>query len=92
MFVGSVNVGIARSTRSLSGATGTPAGTIGCGIVAGSGAEGDVVDGVADPAVPSGLAVHAPTNDAATMMPTINRQGRSVFCRDVPSLIGSSFA
>jgi hypothetical protein len=33
MFVGSENVGISRSTRSLSGATGIWAGTICCGIV-----------------------------------------------------------
>jgi hypothetical protein len=33
MFVGSENVGIVRSTRSLSGATGMWAGTAGCGIV-----------------------------------------------------------
>src|SRR4029453_11712948 len=33
MVVGSENVGIVRSTRSLSGAPGTLAGTAGCGIV-----------------------------------------------------------
>jgi hypothetical protein len=40
-------------------------GTAGCGIVAGSGLEGDEAGGVAGPMAPSDLDVHAPTIVAA---------------------------
>lgn len=77
MVVGSVNVGIAVSTRSPSGARGRSPRTDGCGIVAGVSAEGVVADGVAVVGVASGLAVHAPTSEAAATMARANRSCRT---------------
>jgi hypothetical protein len=71
-LLGSENVGIATSTRWLSGASGRSPGTNGWGIVAGWTVDGSAPDGVADPSVPLAL-VQAPATDAAAMATTIRR-------------------
>src|SRR4249919_66303 len=82
-FVGSENVGIARSTRSLSGATGILAGTVGCGIVVTVGPLGVVDPPEVEPVAfePEGdaallLPVHAPATNATETIRT-SRRGRS---------------
>jgi hypothetical protein len=85
------SVGTARaSADSRSGARGRSPGTAGCGIVAGSGAEGDVTDGGAVLGAASGLAVHATTGDAAATITKANGSRRtSLLGLFVPRLIRS---